>query len=66
MNKLFDLRFVIGCFFLIVGVLLLLYGFFDSEKDQVVNRICGAIFTSFGIVMLLLSFRNNTSNSDTE
>ncbi|HVT86643.1 MAG TPA: hypothetical protein VHD35_15675 [Chitinophagaceae bacterium] len=63
MNKLFDLRFVIGCFFLIVGVLLLLYGFFTTVHDQSVNQWCGSIFSIFGIVMLLLSYRNNTNDN---
>jgi uncharacterized membrane protein HdeD (DUF308 family) len=64
MNKLFDLRFVIGCFFLIVGVLLLLYGFFtNSVNNQTVNRSCGAIFSIFGIVMLALSYRSNTNDN---
>ncbi|OQY95592.1 MAG: hypothetical protein B6D37_05310 [Sphingobacteriales bacterium UTBCD1] len=62
MNKLFDLRFVIGCFFLIVGILLLLYGFFSSATDQSVNRWCGGIFTLFGLIMLLLSYRRNTND----
>lgn len=60
MNKLFDLRFVIGTFFLIVGLLLLLYGFFSSESDQSVNRWCGSIFSIFGFVMLLLSYQKKS------
>ncbi|MBS1919384.1 MAG: hypothetical protein JST17_03930 [Bacteroidetes bacterium] len=63
MNKLFDLRFVIGCFFLIVGVLLLLYGFFSDATEQSVNRWCGSIFLLFGIIMLVLSTRNNANDT---
>lgn len=66
MKKLFDLRFVIGCFFLIVGLLLLFYGFFTSENDQSVNRWCGIIFTLFGVTMILLSFKNNAGSTDPE
>ncbi|MCZ2460361.1 MAG: hypothetical protein LC128_12150 [Chitinophagales bacterium] len=61
MNKLFDLRFVIGCFFLIIGILLILHGFISSESDQTVNRWCGAFFSLFGLVMLLLSYRSTTN-----
>jgi hypothetical protein len=66
MNKLFDLRFVIGCFFLVVGVLLLLYGFLSASTDQSVNRWCGGIFSVFGLVMLLLSTRNNAKDSEAQ
>ena len=69
MNKLFDLRFVIGCFFLVVGLLLLVYGFFSSANDQSVNRWCGGIFVIFGLIMLLISFRNpmaDEQKSDSE
>jgi hypothetical protein len=58
MKKLFDLRFVIGIFFLVIGVLILLYGFFDAAADPMsVNKWCGVIFTLFGILMLILSLR---------
>jgi uncharacterized membrane protein len=58
MKKLFDLRFVIGLFFLVVGLLLLLYGLFASGQDgETVNKWCGGIFVLFGIFMLLLAYR---------
>ena len=58
MNKLFDLRFVIGSFFSIVGVLLLIYGFLiETEAARDVNRWCGAFFVIFGIIMIILSLR---------
>jgi hypothetical protein len=59
MNKLFDLRFVIGIFFLVIGALLLIYSFFSkAEADmQAINRWSGSIFTVFGIIMLLISTR---------
>ena len=57
MNKILDLRFVIGVFFTLIGILLFAYGFSDMEATtQPVNRWCGIIFTVFGIVMILLSF----------
>jgi hypothetical protein len=47
-------------------VLLLLYGFLSASTDQSVNRWCGGIFSVFGLVMLLLSTRNNAKDSEAE
>jgi len=63
MNKLFDLRFVIGAFFTVIGILLLGYSFTATsaetatsiENTQVVNRWCGIVFMAFGILMIILS-----------
>jgi uncharacterized membrane protein HdeD (DUF308 family) len=54
MNKILDLRFVIGVFFALVGILLFGYSF--MEDHSAINRWCGIIFAIFGIVMILLSF----------
>lgn len=65
MNKLFDLRFVIGAFFTVVGLLLLLYGLFTNntaENAHMVNRWCGGIFTIFGIVMIIISTQKLEGN----
>jgi hypothetical protein len=63
MNKLFDLRFVIGSFFSIVGILLLIYGFLiEKEEARDVNRWCGAAFVLFGVVMILLSLRKDAND----
>lgn len=60
MNKLFDLRFVIGVFFGIIGILLLLYGFLTgTEDDQSINRWAGGVFLVFGIVMIVLSLQKD-------
>jgi len=57
MNKILDLRFVIGVFFTLIGLLLVGYSFMGSlENGQSINRWCGIIFSVFGIVMILLSF----------
>ncbi len=56
MNKLFDLRFVIGIFFLAVGLLLLIYSFV-SDVTHNINRWCGIIFIIFSLVMLFLSLK---------
>jgi hypothetical protein len=63
MNKLFDLRFVIGAFFSIVGILLLIYGFLiETEAGRDVNRWCGAFFLIFGILMIILSLQKDASD----
>jgi len=59
MNKLIDLRFVIGSFFTIVGILLLVYSFFSAEAAHSVNMWCGIIFIVFGVFMILLSLQKN-------
>jgi hypothetical protein len=53
MNKLFDLRFVIGSFFSITGLILLITGFSGKE---VINLYCGGAFLLFGLLMLLFTF----------
>lgn len=59
MNKLLDLRFVIGVFFTLIGLLLLLQGFLSdsgTEGAGSINRWTGAVFAAFGVVMIVLSF----------
>ena len=56
MNKFFDLRFVIGIFFLAIGILLFIYSFTNPTVEHAaVNRWCSIIFIVFAIVMLILS-----------
>ena len=55
MNKLFDLRFVIGLFFLVIGLLLIFYGLISTGKENAINWICGLLFTAFAIFMLWLA-----------
>jgi hypothetical protein len=63
LNKLFDLRFVIGTFFSIVAVLLLGYSFFiESSNAKIVNLWCGGLFLIFGMVMIILSLRKETGD----
>lgn len=59
MKKLLDLRFVIGMFFLIVGVLLCIYHFIgikNEEMSTMVNLWTGIVFVIFGAVMVILSY----------
>ncbi|MBL7727146.1 MAG: hypothetical protein JNM68_05655 [Dinghuibacter sp.] len=58
MNKLLDLRFVIGLFFIITGALLTGYYFFSGKSTgayPAVNLWCGAGFLAFGALMVLMS-----------
>lgn len=57
MNKFFDLRFVIGIFFLAVGIILLIYSFFnEGVAHAAVNRWSSVFFIVFAVVMIILSF----------
>ena len=62
MNKLFDLRFVIGSFFSIVGVLLLIYGFVTGTEQKTVNGWCSILFLIFGVLMIVLSLRKEAGD----
>jgi hypothetical protein len=56
MNKIFDLRSMIGTFFLVIGLLLFAYSFFSGvtlQRESDINRWCGVIFSLFGSGMLL-------------
>lgn len=57
MNKLFDLKFVIGIFFLILGVLLLTYALFSLGPfiaGKKINFFCGLFMGVFGLLMVLI------------
>jgi len=57
MKNMLDLRFVIGAFFLIVGILLLGSSFmvhFTKENGTTVNRDCGVVFILFSLIMLAM------------
>ena len=58
MNKLFDLRFVIGLFFSIIGLVLLVYSL-ASSGDQSINRWCSIVFLAFGLFMIIISLRKD-------
>lgn len=59
MKKLFDLRFVIGAFFLIVGILLVGYyllGANDIVGTGSINIKGGMLYIIFGLLMIVLSY----------
>jgi uncharacterized membrane protein HdeD (DUF308 family) len=57
MNKVYDLRFVIGLFFLLIGAILTVYYFTATPKAEV-NIWCGLLFMIFGGGMIALSAVN--------
>jgi glucan phosphoethanolaminetransferase (alkaline phosphatase superfamily) len=62
MKKFFDLRFVIASFFLLIGILLLIYSMLYKTPEgfnQSVNEGCAIFFIIFSIFMFLISFDKN-------
>ncbi|HEY1114880.1 MAG TPA: hypothetical protein VGE66_15025 [Chitinophagaceae bacterium] len=60
LSKLLDLRFVIGVFFTLIGLLLLVHSFVivtSMEGAESINRWAGVVFLAFGILMIVLSFQ---------
>lgn len=58
MNKILDLRFLIGLFFLLTGLMLVIYFLTESihqMKSERINLWSGLFFSGFGLAMLLLS-----------
>lgn len=55
MDRFLDLRFVIGLFFILTGLLLLAYG--CVPPTEAANLWSGGIFLLFGLFMTFLSFK---------
>ena len=78
MNKILDLRFVIGVFFTLIGVLLVGYSFLNPDgqwnlnrsigwdsaynRSVSINRWSGIVFSVFGILMIVLSFMKDAND----
>jgi uncharacterized membrane protein HdeD (DUF308 family) len=64
MKKFFDLRFVIGIFFITVGILLLAYHFLSAESKMTgnVNLWSGALYFLFGALMIIFSYSGKTAD----
>jgi hypothetical protein len=65
MKNIFDLRFVIGLFFSIIGIMLFIYSFISEQNKanaETLNRWCGAGFAAFGILMIILSLRQDATD----
>ncbi|RYZ18161.1 MAG: hypothetical protein EOO16_23120 [Chitinophagaceae bacterium] len=63
MERLFDLRFVIGAFFTVSGILLLIYGFSEGAG---INKACGGVFLVFGLLMVALTYLRPLRDENTE
>ncbi|GAA4317110.1 hypothetical protein [Compostibacter hankyongensis] len=57
MKNMIDLRFVVGFFFLLVGIMLLIVSFTGQTGlpvGETINRDCGIVFVVFSLVMLAM------------
>lgn len=63
-----DLRYPIGCFFAVIGVVLVALGLFAPDRHAAltmanVNLDCGLVMTAFGCFMLALAWRGSRRHS---
>ena len=64
MKKLTDLRFIIGMFFSLSGLILLLTYFIAAESNHPkMNLYAGGLMLVFGLVMLLLFYNGDAENA---
>jgi cytochrome c biogenesis protein CcdA len=64
MKKLTDLRFIIGIFFSLSGLILLLSYFIAVENNHPeLNLYAGGVMLVFGLVMLLLFYKGDAENA---
>lgn len=64
MKKLTDLRFIIGIFFSLSGVVLLLCYFTSTQTNHPeMNLYAGALMLLFGLLMLLLFYKGDAENA---
>lgn len=64
-----DLRFIIGLFFALVGVGLVMASFLmqtTTEKSETTNLWSGVFYVAFGLLMILLWYYGKNNNDDTE
>ncbi len=57
MKNILDLRFIIGLFFLLVGIFLFIGSFIlnpEAGKTETTNLWSGVVYIAFGIIMLIL------------
>ena len=64
MEKLTDLRFIIGIFFSLTGLILLLSYFIAAESNHPqLNLYAGGAMVVFGLVMILLFYKGDAENA---
>ena len=64
MQKLIDLRFIIGIFFSLTGLILLVSYFTAAESNHPqLNLYAGGVMLAFGLLMLLLFYKGDAENA---
>ena len=64
MKKFTDLRFIIGLFFSLTGLILLFSYFTATESNHPeLNLYSGGLMLVFGLVMLLLFYKGDAENA---
>ena len=64
MQKFTDLRFIIGLFFSLCGLILLLCYFTATESNHPqLNLYAGGVMLVFGLVMLVLFYKGDAENA---
>ncbi len=64
MKQITDLRFIIGIFFSLSGLILLLTYFITTESNHpIMNLYAGGVMLVFGLVMLLLFYKGDAENA---
>ena len=64
MKKFTDLRFIIGIFFSLSGLILLLSYFIAAESNHPeLNLYAGGVMLVFGLVMLVLFYKGDAENA---
>jgi uncharacterized membrane protein HdeD (DUF308 family) len=64
MQKFTDLRFIIGIFFSLSGLILLLCYFVNAESNHpILNLYSGGLMLLFGLVMLLLFYKGDAADA---
>jgi uncharacterized membrane protein HdeD (DUF308 family) len=64
MKKLTDLRFIIGLFFSLTGIILLVCYFIAAKaKHPELNLYSGGLMLLFGLLMLLLFYKGDAENA---
>ena len=64
MQKFTDLRFIIGLFFSLSGLILLLCYFIGTQsKHPELNLYSGVVMLLFGLLMLLLFYKGDAENA---
>jgi hypothetical protein len=62
-KRLNELNFVIGLFFTVVALILLVSSFISASLSGRINIYTGIVFLIFGIIMILIKTNKNTEQT---